>query len=130
MIKDEKAYQSSLRSLGWIGVDLDGTLAHYERWTHPLHIGEPIMPMVQRVRQWLDEGRQVKIFTARIMPLDGTPAEEILVTISDWCFKHIGERLPITNIKDPHMIELWDDRAVQVEPNTGRPIGRSTRGLE
>lgn len=27
------------------------------------------------------------------------------------------------------MIELWDDRAVQVRANTGQPVGESTRGL-
>jgi hypothetical protein len=32
--------------------------------------------------------------------------------------------------KDYGMHELWDDRAVQVEKNTGRAIGRSTRGLD
>lgn len=32
----------------------------------------------------------------------------------------------ITNQKDYGMIELWDDRRVQVEPNTGRRVdGRS-----
>ncbi len=33
--------------------------------------------------------------------------------------KHIGKELEITNVKDFGMIELWDDRAVQVIPNTG-----------
>ena len=31
--------------------------------------------------------------------------------------------LEITNAKDMDMIELWDDRCVQVIPNTGKPIG-------
>jgi len=34
----------------WIGVDLDGTLAHYDGWKGPTHIGAPIHKMVQRVR--------------------------------------------------------------------------------
>jgi hypothetical protein len=29
---------------GWIGVDLDGTLAHYDGWKGIDHIGEPIKP--------------------------------------------------------------------------------------
>jgi hypothetical protein len=37
--------------------------------------------------------------------------------------------LPITNCKDFAMVELYDDRCVQVEANTGRLIGQSTRGL-
>lgn len=50
---------------GWIGVDLDGTLAHYAGWVGPDHIGEPIPAMLARVQQWIAEGRTVKIFTAR-----------------------------------------------------------------
>lgn len=37
--------------------------------------------------------------------------------------------LEVTSEKDWLMIELWDDRAVHVEPNTGRIIGASTRGM-
>lgn len=36
---------------GWIGVDLDGTLAHYEGWKGVEHIGEPIPAMVERIWQ-------------------------------------------------------------------------------
>jgi hypothetical protein len=41
------------------------------------------------------------------------------MAIGDWCEEHIGVRLPITCTKDYGMVELWDDRAVQVIPNTG-----------
>lgn len=117
---------------GWIGVDLDGTLAHYEEWEGPLIIGEPIPLMVDRVKRWISEGREVRIFTARVSPPsvnDDEMLDAILKAISEWCFKHIGTRLAVTCIKDYHMLELWDDRAVQVEKNTGRLIKRSTRGL-
>lgn len=50
--------------------------------------------------------------------------------IERWCLEHIGIVLPVTNVKDYGMIELWDDRAVQVIPNTGEPAGRSTMGLD
>ena len=53
---------------GWIGVDLDGTLARYDGWKGPEHIGEPLMPMVERVKAWLAEGREVRIMTARVSP--------------------------------------------------------------
>lgn len=32
----------------WIGVDLDGALAHYEGWKGAHHIGAPLAPMVER----------------------------------------------------------------------------------
>jgi hypothetical protein len=118
---------------GWIGVDLDGTLAHYDDWKGPSHIGSPIPAMVKRVEQWLAEGKDVRIFTARVSH-DGTPARMIdaqmaLVRIMDWCQQHFGRELPVTCTKDYSMIELWDDRAVQVVANLGEPVGYSTRGL-
>jgi hypothetical protein len=73
---------------GWVGVDLDGTLATYNTWEGPEHIGEPIPEMVERVKAWRRDGRAVRIFTARvfapaddavrqmdaaIMPCDPTP---------------------------------------------------------
>lgn len=118
---------------GWIGVDLDGTLAHYDRWNGPEHIGEPVQKMVERVKRWLAEGRDVRIFTARVAH-DGTIERAVEVAkaikaIREWSAIHIGRELPITNVKDTHMVELWDDRCVQVIPNTGEPVGASTRGL-
>ena len=50
----------------WIGVDLDGTLAYHDTWKGHEHIGEPIPAMLQRVKDWLDRGLTVKIFTARV----------------------------------------------------------------
>lgn len=111
---------------GWIGVDLDATLARYDGWKGGVHIGEPIPTMVNRVKGWLEEGRDVRIFTARI---SGPDANAQVHAIRAWSATHLGRELPITNVKDMQMDELWDDRAVQVEKNTGRPIGHSTRGL-
>lgn len=124
-----------MSSHGWIGVDLDGTLAYYDHWRGIEHIGEPILPMLERVRRWVwDEGKDVRIFTARV---DGG---EVAIAAGDsngeahrnvdavrghieaWCFNHIGKILPVTCKKDYGMIELWDDRAIQVIPNTGRTI--------
>ena len=126
---------------GWIGVDLDGTLAHYDGWKGIEHIGEPVQPMVERVKGWLAQDRTVKIFTARV---DGgqvaiamgdengiahRDVHAVRYHIEQWCQKHIGQVLPITNVKDYGMVELWDDRAVQVRMNTGEPVGYSSRGL-
>ena len=111
---------------GWIGVDLDGTLAYYDGWKGSHHIGEPLAPMVERVRGWLAAGKTVKIFTARMhghgMPLIGGGLADVRTPIEEWCREHIGQVLEVTNVKDFGMIELWDDRAVQVEANTGIPV--------
>lgn len=112
-----------MKSTEWIGVDLDGTLAHYDKWVGVHHIGEPVPAMLARVRQWRDAGIRVKIFTARVS--DGKP--ETRRYIEEWCLVHLGEVLEVTNIKDYAMLELWDDRAVSVEKNTGRVIGGESR---
>ena len=100
---------------GWIGVDLDGTLAQYGGWVGPEHIGEPIEPMVERIRHWLSHGIEVRIFTARAWRATAT---EISI-IQDWAEKHIGHRLAVTCEKDYGMVELWDDRAVPASGSLG-----------
>ena len=135
---------------GWIGVDFDGTLATYGSWVAPDHTGEPIGPMVERVKKWLADGQEVRIFTARVWPIATAQmdpdaihlplgmnsknervreAMKAIDAIRTWSFKHLGQILPITCVKDYGMIELYDDRAVQVRMNTGELVGESTRGL-
>lgn len=105
---------------GWIGVDLDGTLAHYDKWRGVEHIGAPIDLMVKRVHAWLDQKIEVRIFTARVA--DGDP--RTIAVIQRWCQVNIGRVLKVTNAKDFGMVELWDDRAVQIIPNTGQRADR------
>ena len=107
---------------GWIGVDLDETLAHYEKGDYnAFKIGPPILKMVRQVQQWLKEGKTVKIFTARANPATETPErlERVLQEIRAWCLIHIGQVLDITCSKDYHMYALYDDRAKQIVPGTG-----------
>ena len=103
--------------MGYIAVDLDGTLAEYGCWKGADHIGKPITPMVNRVKAWLEKGQQVKIFTAR------ASVPEQIPPVKAWCKEHIGVELEVTNVKDYGMIQLWDDRAVAVEVNTGKVLG-------
>ena len=99
---------------GWIGVDLDGTLAEYGGWAGPDNIGKAVPAMLDRVRSWLADGWEVRIFTARACVPEQIPP------VQQWLRRHGLPQLMVTNIKDFGMIELWDDRAVQVEQNTGR----------
>jgi len=111
---------------GWIGVDLDGTLAVYDGWKGADHIGDPVPAMVDRVKAWLAAGLEVRVFTARVWaPADGMSVRKdevmyVRTAIERWCRRHIGVALPVTCEKDYSMIELWDDRAVQIIPNTGQ----------
>lgn len=114
---DESSRPDALKGpRGWIGVDLDGTLAHYEGWQGPDHIGEPVPLMMARVRMWLEEGREVRIFTARAcLPEQVAPVEA-------WLEQHGIGGLQVTNTKDFRMVELWDDRCIQVATNKGHTM--------
>jgi len=105
---------------GWIGVDLDGTLAEYLGWGDG-KIGKPIPLMVERVKKWLANDQTVKIFTARAAPQQSaTSINRMINEIRDWLdVNGLPRDLEITATKDFKMIELWDDRCVQVIPNTG-----------
>ena len=107
MIKDKSKY--------WIGVDFDRTLSTWGKYDDDLsEVGEPILPMLNRVKRWLKEGKIVKIFTARAS--HGKPQT---VLIQDWCEKHGLGRLEVTNVKCPNCRAIWDDKAVRVKENTG-----------
>jgi hypothetical protein len=136
MIQDElEQRRQSQKKTGYIAVDLDGTLVEYHGWVAWNVIGPPIPAMVERVKAWLKEGYKVKIFTARLVA-DQNPTfvatcyktgqqylrYQMQDVISDWCLKHIGKRLEVINVKCLNMIELWDDRAIQVVSNTGRTL--------
>lgn len=101
-------------------VDLDGTLATYNGWMGKNHIGDPIPLMVDRVKKWINEGKKVKIFTARVC--EDVPPEELEDVhqyIQEWLIKHVGTMLEVTYKKDYSTVEIWDDRAIQVIKNTG-----------
>jgi len=110
-------------SSGWIGVDLDGTLAYTISPSHPSCIGDPVPLMLRRVRYWIETGRTVKIFTAR------ASCSQQVSMIRSWCARHGIPGLEITNIKDHRMIALWDDRAVGVVTDLGLPILRPRRSI-
>ena len=105
---------------GWIGVVLAAALAHYAGWKgHDSPIGNPITKMVANVKRWLSKGKKVKIFTARV---DGDTHGKQEKMIKEWCKKHIGQELEGTNVKTRSMYQLWDDRAVAVQKNTGNSL--------
>ena len=112
--------------MGWIGFDLDRTLAIYSLEQGAL-IGEPIKPILQLVKSLIESGEDVRIFTARanIDSYNGNAEllEYHINAIRIWCKKHIGKELPITCSKDFNTKKIYDDIAVHVVPNTGKLIG-------
>lgn len=116
---------------GWIGVDLDGTLAQYDKFVAVDHIGAPVPGMVDFVKRLLDDGEDVRIFTARIAPAtlayNKSSQEEledelnkVVTAIVVWSHTNIGRMLPIAHSKDFMMKALYDDRCIQIIPNEGR----------
>lgn len=115
----------------WYAIDLDGTLAEYNGHKGITVIGNPIPKMVKRVKKMINDGKDVRIFTARIgkKSLEINPQIykwQIIEAIQKWCEKYIGQILLITNEKDYGMVEIWDDRCVQVIPNTGERINQNS----
>jgi hypothetical protein len=117
---EEQSDQQVAQDGPWIGVDLDGTLAKHDLWISKHHIGKPVPQMMKRVKLWIDQGIRVKIVTARASDPEGIPPVEA------WLKKQGLPELEVTNEKDFSMIELWDDRAIQVIHNTGRPVMNGT----
>ena len=97
----------------WIGIDLDGTLARYEKGQFP-KIGEPLYPMTDYVRALIADGEfEVKIFTARACEPEQIPL------VKKWLKDHNFPDLDVTNAKDYYMEQMWDDRCKCVLSNSG-----------
>jgi hypothetical protein len=120
IVEEKNEDNQKSEDIKWIGVDLDGTLAKHDDNDQysPDKIGDPIEKMINRVKKWISDGKTVKIMTARA---DKNDANHKIAkkAIDDWCDKHIGKKLEITNQKDKNMEELWDDKAIQINKNTG-----------
>ena len=109
---------------GYIAIDLDRTLARYvdnDFLEHGLtHIREPIPEMLERVKKWLVQGHDVRLFTARMWGVtEANQRLAIQMAIESWCYKHLGQALMIID-KDYDMKCLIDDRCVAIEPNSGK----------
>ena len=106
-------------------VDFDGTLATSPPRGHdPGFTGEPVWPIVLRVRRWLAQGRQIKIISARASQVSDTyPAEDresAIAAVRAWTLEHLGEELDVVNEKTHDTYCLLDNIAVSVEEDTGK----------
>lgn len=112
----------------WVGFDLDGTLATYDKWRGWDHVGEPVPAMILLVKTLLMKKIDCRILTARASKVslarNNLQLAQMEKVIQDWTEKHIGVRLPVMTEKDCYLLALVDDKAVQVEMNTGKIIGK------
>lgn len=98
-------------------VDLDGTLAYDESHVGGDHIGAPVPPMLEQVKDWLDQGIEVWIFTARLSGSEDKASTTR--AIQDWCEQHGLPRLKVTNRKSDRIQAYFDDRAYHVLHDQG-----------
>jgi len=68
----------------WYGVDFDGTLAKQTKYS-PTELGKPNPEVVAKVRQHLDRGDTVKLYTARAENND--PKE--IAALQKWMKLHV-----------------------------------------
>lgn len=104
----------------WVGFDLDGTLAEYDGWKGINNVGDKIKPLVEVAKRMHEKGKKVKIFTARVA--DQKQEEEAREIIERWCLENLGFIPEVTHEKDALMDQCFDDRSIQVFPNTGIPV--------
>lgn len=90
---------------GAVAVDMDKTMAEYDGYKGPTVIGKPIAAQITQVKKMIKDGKDVWVYTARVEHPEAIPA------IKAWTKEHIGEELPITNIKYPEFAKFIDDRA-------------------
>jgi len=100
-------------------IDLDGTLAYYERWGGIGDIGEPIPIMKKWVLFWIKNGIKIKIFTARAGDKKKIPP------IKKWLLLNGFPPLEITNIKGLDCDIIFDNIAKEVINNTGIIVDRT-----
>jgi len=88
----------------WVGFDLDGTLAEYDGWQGPEHIGAPIPEGLALLQDEMDNGFEIRIFTSRADDPKNIPY------VQQWCLENIGRVLEVTNVKDPDCVRIYDDK--------------------
>ena len=109
--------------MGWVGFDLDKTLAVYGTWNGTVSpIGEPLADMIALIKQYQAAGTEVRILTARAYPYKGEDPAPMIAAVQDWCEAQGLGRLPVTCEKDPECFRIYDDIAEGVMPNTGRLV--------
>ena len=73
-----------------IAIDLDGVLAHYEKWDGIESIGDPLPGAQDLVKGLIDSGCEVWIFTTRMSKAVNSSysVRELQNNIQDWLIKH------------------------------------------
>lgn len=106
------------KSKGAWAFDLDGVLATRQHPFNPYTVGEPVLPILDLALEAVREGRKVYCFTARASSTDPGMHR----AVREWLDRHGLEGVRITNTKTSDIAVYYDDRAVQVIPDTGELV--------
>jgi 2'-5' RNA ligase len=106
-------------ALHWIGYDVDGSLAHWTKGQPSFKIGNPVSALVERAKKDIADGKDVRLFTAK---LSDDPKGLNRAALEAWTYKVFGRSLPMQDVKDDLLEKFYDDRAVHVERNTGKIV--------
>lgn len=97
--------------MGWIGFDLDATLAEWgEGTSNPLNVlilGQPIPRMVARLQAHLAAGDEVRIFTARIDPSTEEDCLKALTPLTKAQARGVGLRPLAHELATMSASEYW-----------------------
>lgn len=114
---------------GWVGFDLDGTLATYTGWVGFSRIGQPVPEIVSLMVAYASQGYEVRVFTGRVAPdpdSNDIPVEDRRDLIRQWLSTCVVPYLPegypeikITHEKDKYLYMAYDDRVQGVVPSKG-----------
>ena len=105
-----------------ICVDLDGVLAHYDRWQGPFHFGAPVEGAANFLRR-LSDRAEIIIFTARLQDSDdGSDLDAVESAVRGWLDQHQFVYHAIyRGIGKPLARAYIDDRAVTCRPQVVGP---------
>jgi len=110
-----------------VAIDLDGTLAHYDHWRGPEHIGAPVTEAMTICRLLHKAGIKVIVYTCRtnrtMNEISGINTAKMVRDIGAWLhewdlgFIHVSE-----NEGKPFASAYIDDRAVYFKRNGGELV--------
>jgi hypothetical protein len=107
----------------WVGVDLDGTLAEEVKVdeNYALTIGKPYPKVIAFVKDLIDSGVKVKIFTPRVSEMEPRHAAAEKA-IRKWTKAQFGTPIPSTATRDYLCVTILSVKVKQLVPDTGMTL--------
>ena len=110
-----------------VAIDLDGTLAHYDHWRGPEHIGVPVTEAIAICHLLHKAGVKVIVYTCRtnktMNEISGINTAKMVADIEKWLhYWGLGYIQLNTDDGKPFAHAYIDDRAVYFKRNGGELV--------